>query len=241
MNRHALLSLVAVLLASGCGLDTPTTPEPQETPVPIQQPNSQQPNDPQVLQSVYQEVLATYQRVQSLTADYDHRQSKGSERYTAKVRMKFAKPRKVRLDVTSCSDSLVSGATILWLGGSTVKGIKPVGPLTIRQEHKLTEKPCLRGWLFNQTDYDAMVQALLQGLPNARFLGNATVGGQSLVMVEFPSKLSGVTLERIGIDLNKRLPVYRELRETAQGAPVFVTQYSNLVPNASLGKDAFNL
>lgn len=241
MTRPMLLSVTLFVLASGCGLDAPTDPTVQETPAPIRQTYPQQQNNPQVLQSLHQEVLATYQTLQSLTADYDNRQSKGSERYTAKVRMKFAKPRKVRLEVTSCSDALVSGATIVWLGGSSIKGIKPVGPLTIRQDHKLTEKPCLRGWLFNQTDYEAMVQALLQGLPNGRYLGNATIGGQSLVMVEIPSRLSGVTLERIGIDPTRRLPVYREIRESAQGAPVFTTQYSNLVPNASLGKDAFNL
>ncbi len=240
MTRPILLSLLALSLASGCGMEAPTEPEvPDERPAvqPINQPTQ---SNPQVLQGIYQEVLATYQHAQTLTADYENRQSKGSERYTATVKMKFAKPRKVRLDVKACSDSLVSGATIMWLGGTTIKGFKPVGPLTIKQEHKLAEKPCLRGWLFNQTDYDAMVQALLQGLPNAKYLGNATVGGQSMLMVEFPSKLTGVTLERIGLDPNKRLPVYRELRETAQGAPVFTTLYTNVVPNATLPKDAFN-
>ncbi|HEY9857714.1 MAG TPA: hypothetical protein V6D05_18350 [Stenomitos sp.] len=240
MTRPVLLPLVLVLLASGCGLDSPAEPTPKETPAPIQQTYPQQ-QDPQVLQSLYQEVLVTYQSLQSLSADYDNRQTKGNEHYTATVHMKFAKPRKVRLDVTSCTDSLVSGASIVWLGGTTIKGAKPIGPLTIRQEHKLSEKPCLRGWLFNQTDYDAMVQALLQGLPNGRYLGNARIGGQNLLMVEIPSRLSGVTLERIGIDPTKRLPVYREIRETAQGAPVFTTLYSKLVPNASIAKDAFNL
>lgn len=241
MTRLVLLSLAAVLLASACGLENPAESVAKDEPVPIQQPYPQQQNNQQVLTSLYQEVLATYQSVSTLTSLYDNRQSKGSERYSAKVRMTFAKPRKVRLDVTASSDSMVSGASILWLGGTSIKGIKPLGPLTIKQEHKLSEKPCLRGWLFNQTDYDAMVQALLQGMPNGRFLGNTTIGGQSLVMVEIPSRLSGVTLERIGIDPTRRLPVYRELRETAQGAPVFVTHYTSMVPNATLGKNAFNL
>lgn len=239
MTRRLLLPLALVLL-SGCGLDVPTEKTPDK-PAPIRQTYPQPQNNAQVVQSIYQEVLATYQSVQSLEADYDNRQTKGKERYTAQVRMTFAKPRKVRLDVKACSDSLVSGASIVWLGGSTIKGAKPVGPLTIRQEHKLTEKPCLRGWTFDQTDYDAMVQALLQGLPNGRFLGNAQLGGQSLLMVEFPSRLSGVSLERVGIDPVKRLPVYRELRETPQGAPVFTTHYTHLVPNVSVGPDAFNL
>lgn len=241
MTRPVLLSLLAVLLASACGLENPTEPVAKDEPVPIQQPYPQQQNNQQVVASLYQEVLATYQRTSTLTSDYDNQQSKGSERYTAKVRMTFAKPRKVRLDVKSSSDTLVSGASILWLGGTVIKGIKPIGPLTIKQEHKLAEKPCLRGWLFNQTDYEAMVQALLQGLPSGRFLGNTTIGGQRLVMVEIPSRLSGATLERIGIDPAKRLPVYREVRESAQGAPIFVTHYTNLVPNATLGKNAFNL
>lgn len=240
MIRFALPTLVAVTLACGCGLEPPTEPVVPDEPA-AQEPVTQEPTSPQALQSIYQEVLATYQRTSTLTADYEHRQTKGSERYTATVKMKFAKPRKVRLDVKACSDSLVSGATILWLGGGTIKGIKPVGPITLRQEHRLAEKPSIRGWLFNQTDYDAMVQALLQGLPNGRYLGNATIGGQNLLMVEVPSRLSGAAVERVGIDPNKRLPVYREIRETPQGAPVFTTLYTNVIPNAAIGKDAFNL
>jgi outer membrane lipoprotein-sorting protein len=234
-----LLALVAV----GCGM-TPTGSNPGTTtnqPV-ITPPSQQQPSNPQILAAIQRDVAAAYQSVNTLSAIYDDHQSKGSDRYYAThVVMKFAKPRKLRLEIGESSDSLLSGAMVVWTGGNSLSGRKDLGPIHIRQTNTLQEKPCLRGWLLNQTDYDAMVQALMQGLPRGRYLGTGSIGGQTLVMVEVPSALSGVTVERIGLDPRIKLPVYREVHETEQGPAVFTMQYGSVQVNPSLPADTFVL
>ena len=193
------------------------------------------------LESLRQEVATAYQRLGNLTADYDNRQTRGNESYFAKVHMRFAKPRKLRLDIEACSVSILSGASVLWLGDGTVKGKKSIGVLPIVTTSPLSEKPCLRGWLYSDTDYDAMVRSLLTGMGSARIVGQGMQAGRQVLTVEFPARLPGVQLERVGIDLALRLPVLREMRETAQGTPVFTTTYTKLVPNATLPGNSFSL
>ncbi|MBI6545327.1 MAG: hypothetical protein HY692_00945, partial [Cyanobacteria bacterium NC_groundwater_1444_Ag_S-0.65um_54_12] len=217
----------------------PTAPEPVIQPPPNYPVPSAPP--PQNLQVLAGEIAQTYRSITTLTADYENHQVNGKETYYAKAHMLFAKPRKLRIDIKDSSDSLLSGASIVWLGGSTLKGRKDIGFIPIKQEHKLTDKPSIRGWTLNQTDYDAMVRSLLAGLPGAKLLGQSRIGGQSLLMVEYRATLPGVTLERIGIDTNRRLPLYREFRESANGQIVFSTIYTRPVLNARFPANAFSL
>lgn len=237
------IPVALTLIVAGCGLDPATSPTPSPTPSPRVTPSValQNPASSTTLQLMQRDVMLAYQDLRTLKSDYDNDQSQGSERYQASVHMRFAKPRKVRLDVTTCTDPLVAGASILWIGGATLRGKKQIGFLTINQEHALSEKPCLRGWTFDQTDYHAMVEAVMAGLPHGRLDGTVTMDGRSVVMVQFPSTLKGVSTERVGLDPVLRLPVYRELRERPDGSPVFVTRYHHLQLNADLGKDAFTL
>lgn len=237
-------SIASTLVLAGCGLGTPSEPYvPSSTLVDV--PSSPSPvptqDNAQLVRAIQQDVSRAYQAANTLTADFTDHQLKGGERYDATARLLFSKPRNVHIEIRECTDQLLAGATVVWTGGRTVKGKKMIGPVPIQQEKSLEEKPCLRGWPLNQTDYDAMMQSLLGGLPNSRVLGNMNVGGQTLVMVEFPARLSGVAVERIGIDPTLRLPVYRELRESQQGPAVFTIRYQNLSVNRSIPKNAFTL
>jgi|GEM_PF-3339338 len=248
---HVLRWLPLAIAASlaflpACG----NTPSGGGNPDPVWRPSSQPVTPPgrmtdpvtaRQLESLRQEVATAYQRLNTLTADYDNRQSRGTDRYFAKVHMRFSKPRKLRLDIESCSVSLLSGASVLWLGDGIVKGKKSIGVLPISTTSPLSEKPCLRGWLYSDTDYEAMVRSLLAGLGSARVVGQGTLAGRQVLTVEFPARLPGVQVERVGIDLALRLPVLREMRENAQGAPVFTTTYTKLVPNATLPGNSFSL
>jgi outer membrane lipoprotein-sorting protein len=245
------VAAAALLTIVGCGGNpagstSPTTPEePTETPV-VTPPTTTPGTNPGTtpggdLATIARDVSTTYKGLTSLKAEYENRTNKGSQTYYAKVAMTFAKPRKLRLDIKQSSDALLNGAIVVWLGGNTIKGRKDIGPIPIKQEHKLSEKANLRGWQYNQTDYDAMVNAFLANSAKAKVLGTSKVGGTTVTMVEFKSTLPGATIERVGIDTARKLPVYREFRESATGQPVFTTTYTNLVPNANVSSDAFSI
>ncbi|MBM3270066.1 MAG: hypothetical protein FJZ01_20730 [Candidatus Sericytochromatia bacterium] len=253
MDKKLLAFSAALLVAAGCGRspvgadtggEAPPAEEPPVTAPPTTGGPGQKPpttGTPTDLGSLKTEVATAYQAVKTLKADYDNHQSKGSEKYFAKVAMTFAKPRKLRLDIRSSSDALLSGAIVVWTGGSTLKGRKDIGFLPIKQEHKLTDKPSLRGWYYNQTDYDAMVSALLTNLPTAKLLGTSRIGSATVTLVEFKSSLPGAATERIGIDSVKKLPVYREFREAGSTTPIFTTTYTNLQLNAPVAGNAFDI
>jgi outer membrane lipoprotein-sorting protein len=253
MEKRLLGLSVALVLAAGCGrspvgAETPTTepgtttPEPPPVTTPPQTGTpGEKPAAPGDLSALKTEVTTAYQAVKTLKADYENRQSKGGEKYYAKVAMTFAKPRKLRLDIRSSSDALLSGAIVVWMGGSTLKGRKDIGFIPIKQEHKLTDKPSLRGWYYNQTDYDATVTSLLANLGTAKLLGTSQIGSTKVTMVEFKSTLPGAATERIGVDQARKLPVYREFREAGSTTPVFTTTYTNLQVNAPIAGNAFDI
>ncbi len=255
MDKRLLAFSAAMLVVVGCGrspvgAEQPDTTTPEQPPVttppqtgtPGQQPGTPgQPAAPTDLAALKTEVQTAYLAVKTLKADYDNHQSKGGEKYFAKVAMTFAKPRKLRLDIKSSSDALLSGAIVVWTGGPTLKGRKDIGFIPIKQEHKLTDKPSLRGWYYNQTDFDAMTTALVANLPTAKLLGTSKVAGTTVTMVEFKSTLPGAATERIGIDMTRKLPVYRELRESGSTTPVFTTTYTNLKVNAPVAGNAFDI
>ncbi len=249
MNKRLVsFSAVLVLALAGCGGGNPAgTGEKTDKPdAPAIQPPAtttpgQQPASPADLAKLKTDVQAAYKAVTSVKGDYDTRQTKGSEVYFAKVKMTFSKPRKLRLDIKSSSDALLNGAIVVWTGGPTLKGRKDIGFIPIKQEHKLSEKPNLRGWLYNQTDLDAAVTATVNNLDKAKLLGNSKVGGANVVMIEFKSTLPGAAIERIGIDTARKLPIYREFRETATGKPVFTLTYTNLVLNSPVPSSTYDI
>lgn len=250
-NRLAACSAALILALAGCGGGNPAgtgdnggkteNPEPPVVQPPITTTPGQQPGATTDLAKLKTEVQAAYKAVTSVKGEYDTRQTKGSETYFAKVKMTFAKPRKLRLDIKQSSDALLNGAIVVWTGGSTIKGRKDIGFIPIKQEHKLSEKPNLRGWLYNQTDFDAAVTAAVNNLPTAKLLGNSKVGGVNVVMIEFKSTLPGAAVERIGIDTARKLPVYREFRESATAQPISTLTYTNLVLNSPVPANTFDI
>lgn len=200
-----------------------------------------QPGGPIDVNRLRSEVEAAYRAVTSIRADYETRQTRGSQSYFARVKMTFAKPRKLRLDIKQSSDALLNGAIVVWTGGATIKGRKDIGFIPIKQEHKLSDKPNLRGWLYDQTDFDAAVTSAVNNLARARVLGNSKIGNATVLLVEFKSTLPGAAIERIGIDTSRKLPIYREFRETAGGKPVFTLTYSNIVLNQPVPASTFEI
>lgn len=250
-KRLAACSATLILALAGCGGtnpagtgndDTGTGTETPDNPT-TQPPGNTTPAQPGTtdLAQLRTDVQSAYRAVTSIKGDYETRQVKGSQTYFAKVKMTFTKPRKLRLDIKQSSDALLNGAIVVWTGGSTIKGRKDIGFLPIKQEHKLSEKPNLRGWLYNQTDFDATVTAAVNNMATAKVLGNSRIGNANVLMIEFKSTLPGAAVERIGIDTARKLPIYREFRETQTGKPVSTITYSNLVLNQPVPAATFNI
>ncbi|MBM3270210.1 MAG: hypothetical protein FJZ01_21455, partial [Candidatus Sericytochromatia bacterium] len=185
-------------------------------------------------------VKAAYDRVATLAADYENVQHRGRKRFTARGHVSFGRPRKVRFEFTDSTDPLVAGSTFVWLGGPTLTGRKAVGPLVYKRAVPLAERPNLRGYTYDQMDFHAIVTAFLAGAPEARWLGTSPVGGRPLELVEYPSALRGVRIERVGIDPALDLPAYRELRETADGPAVYEAHFRNVRVNGPLPADTFD-
>lgn len=230
--------LLTAALTVGCGAESPVAPDDPGYQEPAPQPQQPSSEDPRpMLQAVSQ----SYQALSTMTADYEVRQLGKKGSYTATVKFQFEKPRKLSMKIETCSDALRQGAKVVWLGSGKIRAKKMLGFVPIQKEHELSEPDALsvRGYRYDETDFHAMVQALLAPQANPRMLGPTTVAGVPMELVEIRPTLAGGQTERIGVDRMTRLPVYREVREGGQ--IVYYQLYTHLRVNAKLPSDAFKL
>jgi outer membrane lipoprotein-sorting protein len=250
--------MATLLLLTACGGETPLDPvapgggaAPMPGAPPIGLPGGglggvpgMQPGVPgaggsaaQVLQALAQ----TWGAVNSLSARYELRETKGSEVETATVTFYFKKPGRYRYEVGQHSSSIKNGSTSVFdtrsrqitsrLGG--VGGLVPLkGTLTDARSKSL------RGWTLDQTDYATQVEQLLA--PGAAVAYAPGPGGVPMLQLTRPARMAG-TVEAMTVTLDPQRLLPTQIDMTSQGQVVYRKRFSALQVNPAIAADKLNL
>jgi outer membrane lipoprotein-sorting protein len=179
--------------------------------------------------------------VNTLSAKYDLRETKGSEVETAKVTFYYKKPGRYRYEVAQHSTSIKNGSTSTFdtrsrqitsrLGG--IGGLVPLkGSLDDARSKSL------RGWTLDQTDYGTQFEQFL--VPGAMVTGGEVPGVGLVLELQRPARYNGgVDAMRATLDPQRLLPMMIEM--TAGGQLVYKKRFSGLQVNPSISADKFNL
>jgi hypothetical protein len=138
----------------------------------------------------------------------------GSKTSTTSLKIAYAKPMTMRLDITKASDTQAVGVKLRWDGGSEFK-IKPTWmPFAVGVGIDDKRVISLNSWTIKQTDVTCILNVLLDPSTKVKILDEkGNFDGQVLTAVEAisPKSPTGVTREIIGIDRATGLPRARRL------------------------------
>ena len=189
---------------------------------------------------VLQGLGQAWQAVTTLAAQYELRETKGSEVETAKVKFYFKKPGKYRYEVAQHTASIKNGSTSVFdirsrQITSRLGGIASFVPIKGTLDDSRSKS--VRGWTLDQTDYATQVEmflaqgaAVTQGPPGA---------GPTLEL-QRPARYNGsIELVRTTLDPQRMLPVSIEM--LAGGQVVYKKRFSGIQVNPSVSSDKFSL
>ncbi|MFP5502412.1 MAG: hypothetical protein ACLGIN_07965 [Candidatus Sericytochromatia bacterium] len=246
-----VLGLASMILLAACGQTDPvrtlpardTRPIPVEPTFPIGGPP--QPQAPAFNPQVQQMVAAAVQRldaIKTIEGKVRFEEWKGDQQDIGEAQFTFRqRPFAARVDVLSSNRMLVSGTSILWEGGTSLK-VKPVGlPLTMNFAYDHSQVVSLRGYRMDQTDLFSMGKVLRAPGAQIRPLGPRKVRGEEVFILEVrsPGSLPDVSHELIGLHTRHQIPTYREMY--AGSKLIHRGQGLNLRFDGSLDGEAFDL
>lgn len=192
-------------------------------------------------QAILQATARAWSAVNTLSAKYELRETKGSEVETAKVTFFFKKPGRYRYEVLQHSTSIKNGSTSTFdtrsreitsrLGG--IGGLVP-----LKGSLDDTRSKSLRGWTLDQTDYATQLEQFF--IPGALVIGSEMPGVGLVLELQRPQRYNGsVQAMRATLDPQRMLPVALEM--TANGQIVYKKRFSSLQVNPRISADKFNL
>ena len=246
-----LAFVVAATLATGCGPETPggsdiddlCAPATGSGPV-VPGPNPMGGGVPgaggAAAGPVLQGLGQAWQAVNSLAAQYELRETKGSEVETAKVKFYFKKPGKYRYEVAQHTTSIKNGSTSVFDTRSRqitsrLGGVASFIPIKGTLDDARSKS--VRGWTLDQTDYATQVEmflaqgaAVTQGPPGA---------GPSLEL-QRPARYNGsIELARVVLDPQRMLPISIEM--LAGGQVVYKKRFTGIQVNPNIASDKFSM
>ncbi|MEB3224081.1 MAG: hypothetical protein VKS61_18565 [Candidatus Sericytochromatia bacterium] len=191
----------------------------------------------QALQALQQ----AWSMVNTLSARYELRETKGSEVETATVTFYYKKPGRYRYEVAQHSSSIKNGSSSVFdtrsrqitsrLGG--VGGLVPIkGTLTDARSKSL------RGWTLDQTDYASQVEQFLA--PGAAVAFAQGAGGVPMLQLTRPARMAN-TVDTITMTLDPQRLLPTLIDMTAQGQLVYRKRFSALQVNPTIASDKLNL
>lgn len=192
-------------------------------------------------QALLQAVARAWNGVNTLSAKYDLRETKGSEVETAKVTFYFKKPGRYRYEVAQHSTSIKNGSTSTFDTRSRqitsrLGGIGSLVPLKGSLDDARSKS--LRGWTLDQTDYATQLEQFF--VPGAAVTGGEVPGVGLVLELQRPQRYNGsIEAMRATFDPQRLLPVSLEM--TANGQLVYKKRFSALQVNPSIAADKFNL
>jgi hypothetical protein len=123
------------------------------------------------------------------------------------------RPFAARVDVQESSRWFASGATILWSGGTTLRIKAPHVFFSVEFAYDNAQVVSVRGYRIDQTDIFSMGKVLRAPGAEIKPVGQRTIKGESLLLLDVtsPASLPGITHEIIGLNDKILIPTYREM------------------------------
>lgn len=245
LRRLALVMTIAFL--AGCGAEAPSmSPNAGKNSrdlvlnAPSNGVNQQQQVD---YRQILSEVSRMYQQTNTISAQIICFDTNNGKTVSSRSMSYFSKPSKLSLQVLEHTDGKAVGTKIVHLGSGKAKVKTKFFGLQVKVDLDLSDsRMCnLRGDTLQDTGIVKMMSVLLDESAQVRVLGQGSLSGVPVTMLEVVSRqsLRGITREVFGIDNTRKMPVIREMYQGSK--LVFRTQFSNIVPNATLPTNAFTL
>lgn len=189
---------------------------------------------------VLQGLGQAWQAINTLAAQYELRETKGSEVETAKVKFYFKKPSKYRYEVAQHTASIKNGSTSIFdirsrQITSRLGGVASFIPIKGTLDDARSKS--VRGWTLDQTDYATQVEMFLaQGAA----VTQGPAGGPPTLDLQRPARYNGtIELMRATLDPQKMLPVSIEM--IAGGQVVYKKRFTGIQTNPNIGADKFSM
>lgn len=245
MKRRLARFILAMIMA-GCGYETPTTTgetgkNTQDLIVTPQKPTQQGPSydTKALLSSVAKQYQAT-QAMQSKTILYD---AYNGQSVTSKSLCYFQKPNRYSILINEHTNPDIVGTKVVYTGGEEAKLKTKVFGIFVKTGLALSDsRICnLRGDTFIATGIVRMMRVLLDSQAQVKYLGQGTMAGTPVVMLEVVStqSLRGITREVFYISEKTLIPVVREMYEGKN--LVYKMQFINTVLNPKIQASTFSL
>lgn len=234
--RTLKLLIPAALLAAvmtGCGV-SPFLPQIQKGPE-----LGLRAKDAQTA-AVVEAVRKTWAQTTSASGVVAFFEQKGKETTTSKAEFFWARPQRLRANITEADSLTKRGAKLVYLGDGKITA--KLGFIKKTLPYDDPQVLSLRGYRIDQTSLTAIVEGLLDPKADPRHLGEIAVSGRKADLLEL-TKGSGMlpdcTKMQVAIDRQTRMPIRLEGFEGA--TVVFRAQLSNVAVNPKLSDDLFKL
>lgn len=227
----AIATLTAATFAAGCGI-APTLDLGRQTKV---RALSEVQAD-----AVVAEVKRTWTGLNTVSGAVSFWEKKGSETSKSKADFYWARPGKLRANVTEADSMMKRGAKMVYLGDRkiTVK----VGFIKKTLAYDDPQVLSLRGYRIDQTDLVALVNGLLDPNATLRHAGTATVNGRAADLIEATgSRALLPDLAKVQIAVDKQSHMPSQIEGFEGGEVVYRAQVPTLSLNPALSNDLFEL
>ncbi len=150
--------------------------------------------------------------VQGFQATIESFEKGPKDEETQTLKLTYKKPSTLRIHITQ-GKGQSQDAKVLWTGGSDLKVKPSFLPFSVSKPINDEAIKTRNGWTIKDTQPKALVDVLLDPAAGQQILGENTVAGMQLVMVQCRSAKSpkGATHEIIGVNKANMLPAFREV------------------------------
>lgn len=150
--------------------------------------------------------------VQGFQATIESYEKGPKDEETQTIKLNYKKPSTLRIHITK-GQGQSQDAKVLWTGGGDLKVKPSFLPFAVSKSISDEALKTRNGWTVKDTQPKALVDVLLDPAGGQQILGENTVAGMPLIMVQVKSARSpkGATHEIIGVNKTTMLPAFREV------------------------------
>jgi len=190
--------------------------------------------------AVVEAVRQTWSKTTSASGVVAFFEQKGRETTTSKAEFFWARPQKLRANITEAESITKRGAKLVYLGDGRITA--KLGFIKKTMPYDDPQVLSLRGYRIDQTSLTSIVEGILDPAAAVRHAGKVTIAGRAADLLELTKgsgMLPGCSKMQIAIDSQTRMPV---LVEGFEGTTVvFRAQLSGMQVNPKLSDSLFKL
>lgn len=246
--RHLLL---AALVLSGCGVDPGTSVDDGTRPKDLQLSRAPlgampDPNDTYLVRQLLSDVRTVEANTRTMTFELTGYfvDEKTGEPGSNRAQFTYERPDKTAVRILQSSDGRTVGTKLVWLGGKQLAVRTKFLGFWVRTSIDVHDPRAKdqRGFFVDQTGLMATLETLTDPRNRVKLLGKGSLGATPVAQLEVvsPRRLRGIQREVFVIDVQRRIPVIREMYD-ARNRMVFRIRMDHVVFNPKLLPTAFRL